>query len=559
MMKVFQRWGLFAALIALTGCTTFNNVREVEKKAAADAAANIQRIKNEKDSAVASAAPVRYLDKQWVSLKPMPPKPIQAERAPKCTLTKIATAEPITIMEFGQIVTKYCGVQVRVTPDALSAIESPWSADSTNQTTATSSPASTVPSSGVPLSGPMALSGVRAAQSATPDQSKLVDVNYSGELSGLLDMVVAKFGLSWRVEDGRIIIYNLETRTYSIHAINSDTDLKSEVQSGMTSTNGTSGAGTTNGGVGGTSGSMQSTSVAIKSSIYSDIKAALDAMKSPKGKVVISPSTGTVIVTDNAEVQSRVAKFVTTENQKFIKSVRFNIKILVVTQSNSDGLGVSWDAVWKTLSGKGFSLGGSFDAVAGSMSAGFSVLSSSTSPWAGSKAVIDALSEQADVRVAREAPALTLNLRPVAIQVARQDGYLAGGTTTTTASVGTSNTIQQGMITTGFNMSLLPYVMEDNRMLLAFSVNLSNLRNIRTVKSGDAVAEIPQMDLPINSAQQVRLSPGETLMLSGFDQEDDSATRTGTFTPENPLFGGGVKSSRSRSTLVVLITPTVVE
>ncbi len=120
----------------------------------------------------------------------------------------------------------------------------------------------------------------------------------------------------------------------------------------------------------------------------------------------------------------------------------------------------------------------------------------------------------------------TLNLQAVPVQVAKQDGYVPGSQTVTTANVGTTTTFQTGIITSGFNMSLLPYVLSDNRMLLQFSINLSTLRNIRTVKdsAGGGFAEVPELDLPINSSQKVRLNPGETLMLSGFDQEDDAAS-----------------------------------
>ena len=69
---------------------------------------------------------------------------------------------------------------------------------------------------------------------------RLVDVNYNGELSGLLDMVAARFGLSWKFEEGKIKIYNLDTETFYLNAIASGTEMRSDVQSGTTMVNGAS-------------------------------------------------------------------------------------------------------------------------------------------------------------------------------------------------------------------------------------------------------------------------------------------------------------------------------
>lgn len=131
----------------------------------------------------------------------------------------------------------------------------------------------------------------------------------------------------------------------------------------------------------------------------------------------------------------------------------------------------------------------------------------------------------------------TLNLQAVSVQVAKQDGYAPGSQTVTTANVGTTTTFQTGIITSGFNMSLLPYVMSDNRMPLQFSINLSTLRNIRTVKDS-AGGGLPKCRNSIcrSTPQKVRLNPGETLMLSGFDQEDDAGVLTAVLATPATLF-----------------------
>lgn len=542
------------AALNMVGCTTFNNVSNISKDVAnkqADTQRQIQQMREQ--SGKVSRDTVRYLNKQWVSLKPITVKERVTSPALRCKV-KIATNEPVSILEFGQIVTKYCGIPVRITPDALGAIDNPLAADGSSSN---ANAAQTVPAM------QNMYPGAQQSQGAATVNSRLIDINYNGDLNGLMDMVTARFGLSWKEEDGRLKVYNLDTETFYLSTLASDTDMRADMQSGTTMVNGasgSSGASGSTGGIGGSSGTNQSTTVTLKTSMWADIKNTVDSMRSVKGRVAVSPSTGAVTVTDNAEVLSRVRSYIARENENLTKQVLFNIKIVSVTANNTDSFGISWNAVYKSLSAKyGFKLASGFSTPDNAIAGTFSILQGSSSPWAGTDAIVNALSEQGNVSLVKEPTASTLNLQPVAIQVARQDGFLAGSSTTSTAQVGTTSTLQTGIVTTGFNMSMLPYVMQDNRMLLQFNINLSTLRNLRRVQSGDAEGEVPEIDLPINSTQKVRLSPGDTLMLTGFDQEDQGATRTGSFTPGNFLFGGGMNAKKNKSTLVVLITPQIME
>lgn len=556
------------AAINVVGCTTFKNADNINQDVRQkydDTAKQITQAKatptkKDRDTAV-------YLKDQWVSLEPIKAKERVAAPVTKCRI-KIATNEPVSILEFGQIVTKYCGIAVRVTPDALSAIDNPLRSDATLAT------AVATPTQAPGMLQPMMQGGSNYSQSTAAlmaTNPRLVDVNYNGELGGLLDMVTARFGLSWKYEDGRVKVYNLDTETFYLNAIASGTEMRSDVQSGTTMVNGTSGSaaggtsgtgGGTSGGIGGQTTSSQTTTVVLKTAIWDDVKKTLDSMVSIKGRCVTSPSTAAITCTDNADVLGRIRNYVDRENVNLTKQVLFQIRIVSVSLTNSDAFGISWSAVYQTLSNKfGFKLSSAFAAPQSAVTSTFSILSGSTSPWAGTDAILSALAEQGTVSIVKQPTVSTLNLQAVPVQVAKQDGYVPGSQTVTTANVGTTTTFQTGIITSGFNMSLLPYVMSDNRMLLQFSINLSTLRNIRTVKdsAGGGFAEVPELDLPINSSQKVRLNPGETLMLSGFDQEDDSAAYSGVGHARNFVFGGGVKSSRTRGTLVVLITPVIME
>ncbi|HGB7064939.1 TPA: PilN family type IVB pilus formation outer membrane protein, partial [Salmonella enterica subsp. enterica serovar Saintpaul] len=48
----------------------------------------------------------------------------------------------------------------------------------------------------------------------------------------------------------------------------------------------------------------------------------------------------------------------------------------------------------------------------------------------------------------------------------------------------------------------------------------------------------------------------QSLVVTGFDQNNTTTSKAGTFTPANPLFGGSQTGKNERSTLVIIITPT---
>ena len=571
-MKLKSTVLVVGGLVALGGCTTFeNNAQRASSvnKALENTSNTVQDIRTK--TSKADRPTIRYIDTglQWASMEAVTIKEKVLPPELRCKL-KLETNEPVSIFEFGQIVTKWCGIPVRITPDAISAIENPTS----NGTVSQGGNAPVVSPMPMPPGGLGGMPGQRGmgagASVGASASNNLIDINYHGELAGLLEMVTSRFGLLWKKEDGRIKIYNVDTETFAIHTLAGTTDMSSVVQSGTTmvsgaasggggGANGGNGGGGTSGGVSGNSGTSQSTTVSLKTSIWDDIEKTIKTMKSPKGEYSISPGTGSITITDNAETLARVRSYVKQMNTSLSKQVMFNIKVVSVTTNSSDTVGISWDAVYKTISGKfGFTLSSALGEL-GNGSIGSLIVNSPTSPWAGSQAILSALNEQGGASVIKEPSSSTLNLQPVSVQVARQDGFLAGSSNVATAQVGNTTSIQTGIVTTGFNMSLFPYIMEDNRMLLQFSINLSNLRNLRKVTSQGASAEVPEVDMPINSTQKVRLRPGDTLILSGFDQMDESTNRTGAGSPNNLLLGGTHKGATAKSSLVVLITPVILE
>ncbi|MGF7187380.1 type IVB pilus formation R64 PilN family outer membrane protein [Robbsia andropogonis] len=395
-----------------------------------------------------------------------------------------------------------------------------------------------------------------------------------GDLQGLLDAAATRFGLSWKYADGAVVFYLTDTRTFQVDAIPGDASINANVMSGASSDSGGGNGAGGNSGSGGygsggamtsgsggngngqssvTSNNTANTVVNSTLSVYSSLRASIQAMLSRRGTVVTSPATGTITVTDTPDVLARVGSFMDEANQSLSKQVLINVTVLSVTLSSEDNYGINWNAVYQAL-GSAFSLSGGFaSTVSNPVSLSANVISP-RSRASGTASMISALSQQGKVRRKTSASITTLNNQPVPVQVATQQGYLASVSTTATLNVGTQTSLTPGTVTTGFNMTLLPHVLDDGTVLMQFYTNISSLSSLTTVSSGNEQIQTPEVATR-NFLQRVSMKSGETLVLSGYEGTDDNLTRQGVGRPENYALGGGYDASRSREVIVILITP----
>ncbi|WP_136416897.1 PilN family type IVB pilus formation outer membrane protein [Herbaspirillum sp. ST 5-3] len=451
-----------------------------------------------------------------------------------------------SLAEFAERIAIRSGIPTKVTPDALAvssgASMSPAAKLAPRGPASWGGPSSVPPPPGVPMAA-----GHGHAQDP-------IRIEYSrGTFKGLLDVAAARFGVYWKYVNGTIQFFHTESRTFQITAIPGDSTFNASVASGATSTGGTDGG--YGGGSGVSSNNSQKTAVSSNLSVYSSMEKSIGSMLSAHGKVVTSPATGTITVVDTPDTLERVAAFIDDENKALARQVVINVTVLAVTLNNTDQYGINWDLVYKGLRQRyGIQNTLSLNPVNGTNFAA-GILATSTSNFAGSSLVMKALSEQGKVRRQTTASVVTLNNQPVPVQVAKQTSYLKSSQTTITPLVGATTTLTPGMVTSGFNMSILPHVLANGTVLLQFSTDISALRGIRTVTSSNSSIESPELDTR-NFLQRIAMKSNETLIISGFEQTDDNLDNQGVGTPKNFLFGGGFKAATNKEVIVILITPT---
>ncbi|MNE14791.1 Outer membrane lipoprotein BfpB precursor [compost metagenome] len=355
------------------------------------------------------------------------------------------------------------------------------------------------------------------------------------------------------------MFYLMETQTYSLAMLNTKTSSTSSVSSGTTSSMGAT-SGTDNS-ASGESTTSQSTTTGQEYDLYADLRKAVESMLTPsKGRYWLSSSSSSLIVTDTPTVQAAVARYVNEQNLIMNRQVALNVEVLSVGNTRNEDFRIDWNLVYKSLHTAGATLNNATGDLTGGISAGASILDTATgnaAKFAGSSLLLKALSEQGDVSVVTSQSSTVTNLTPVPIQMADQTVYVAQSATTTTTDVGATTTLTPGMITTGFNMTLLPLIQETGNVQLQVNFNLSDPPTIRnfTSKDGNSYIEMPYTKLR-SLSQKANLRAGQSLILTGFDQNNTSVNKSGTFTPGNPLLGGGQLGKNERSTLVIVITPT---
>lgn len=572
------RLSALAVALLLASCSA-QRVDESAQRAESDAAMASQyaaMLRNQQQAPKRET--VVFSDKPWVSTQP-----VVAKRGMPSALDCELSYRPsgsVGITEIAQYITSQCGIAVLVSPDALNpnaVAPSGQSAASGPALIGNPSPdslAGLLPAGVITNPATMgaaagsAGSGYRASDfTSVAGVSQVSGLKYSGKASGLLDEVTARLGLGWRYSpvERAVRISYFETRVFDVWAFGDKQVITSTVKGGMSAAAGTGGSGSGSGGssgsgISGESNSSSSTTVTLESAILQDVQNNVKAMLStaPAGRMYLAPSTGTLTVTDRPEVIARIADYLNSANRTLTRQVVFNVKVFEINLSDSDQVALNMAAVYKSLNAKwGLSLTNTVSGVGdNAVKAAAGIVDTAKSPWAGSNAIVDALAEQGRISNVRTSSFPSLNLQPAPLLIGNVQGYVASSSTTNTAQVGSTSSLNPGTITSGFNMMLLPKIIDSEDLLLMVSLNMSSKPTFTTRTSNGSSIQTPDYDA--NSlAPKVALRSGQTMILSGFEQLSENAKKSGVGSPSFFGLGGSRTRASGHSILVVLITPIV--
>ncbi len=386
-----------------------------------------------------------------------------------------------------------------------------------------------------------------AARLALNDQlaQSTLELNYSGTLSGLLNLIAAKTRLRWTYEDDRIVFRRVITRTIMVKTLPGS--IKSTGSLSLSS--------------GGASGGSQSASTESDTDFWQALEKTIPLLISSQGQAVVDQRMGMITVRDAIDNVQAVEKLVDLQNALFLRQISMNVEVLQVDLSLEHQSGIDWSYVSDSLakSNNVISLSGA-PMVNGTTSPGaFGFKFNNSAGVSTGQALFKVLEKFGRVSTAYSSVLTTVNRQSVPVGVLNTLSYLksitpaatTAGSTVASTGVG----LVPGEITTGFSLNLLPMVLDSNRVLLQCTISISSLRELTKFSSGigDSAQTVQQPNVDtFASLQRMTLNSGETMVIMGFERDEARTNQTDVV--RNSVPGSRLITSSKKST-IILVTP----
>lgn len=448
------------------------------------------------------------------------------------------------------------------------------------------------------------LDELKASNEIPEDKLK---INYSGSLSGLMDFVSHNLSIWWRYRKGEISFYKMETRVFTIYALPVESSMSASLSGTPVS-----------GGEGGDGGSSTTLTMStdIKLELWSNIEAGIKQVMGEQGEMLVSPTNGTVTVTAAPFTIQKIARYVQDLNEKMSRQVAISVKVLQVVLENSDQYGLNLNAVFAGSQHLGSTFTGPFTDALGNTANGMLTMTLLDGNWKNSNSIIQALSTQGKTSLVTSTSVTTLNNKVAPVQVTTQENYVKETTIEKDNYSGSSSSTSVEMDTDtlnyGFTMEILPRILDNGRLIMLFSMTLTDLISLTsfssdgtsgggsssssstvtqsgsgasctsnsdctvsgescvsgqcvasstsTVSSGtDAettVVQLPKMQTR-GFVQEIAMRSGATLVLTGFETVQNKTDSAGVGQPRLSILGGKEYTTQNRTVLVILMTPEI--
>ena len=343
-----------------------------------------------------------------------------------------------------------------------------------------------------------------------------------GSLSSVLDKVGSAFDVEWTYQDGRVVFRDYVTRQYQLSAMP------------VTSSMGFSAVETTS---------------ASSLDMWAELQDGLENVAGPNSKLSIGQGTGILTVTAMLSDQDRVRDYVATMNQTMGQQIAFDVNVLTITAQNAENYGLDLESVaFGDSVNVDWTGGQRLPDPVGSVNVG--IISGNFSL----DAIITALSSRRNVSIETRAGATTTNFQMIPVEVVEETNYVSQVDVEIDDNGNALQSLTTDTIVTGFQMQLLPRVLNSKEILLRYSLNLSDLVALETFDSGDESVQLPQVTRS-KFEQQVILKNGQTLVLSGFERQRTETENRGVGSPRFLGLGGVEKGEIRRASNIVFITP----
>ena len=401
--------------------------------------------------------------------------------------------------------------------------------------------------------GAAASGGAGGGNAARPSSVPMMPVAYEGPLSGLMETVASAFGVGWRYDGSAISISRFETRTFVIEALPADVTFTDGMQEPSSDSGSSSTTTTSSSSSGSTQQLRQSSELKTDLKFWAELKDNVAAMLGGVGSFTVSPSTGTITVVTTPSLMRNVSNYVAEENKRLSRQIAVNVEVFTVDLDNDENFDFTLDTAFRRLTNLGLNFSGPSGNSTGTGLSNLSVAIFNPEAVGELTSTFELLNSIGNATRVAQFPMTTINNRPVSRRIGRDRSYLAS------VNINQSDTFQNitltpGVVREGFSLQLTPRMLPDGRILLQYSLQLTDIVTIREFTSGSSQIQLPETSNRVFVQQSV-LQNGSTLILGGFDQEQVSLVSRGVGDPFNYLLGGGSDSGKTRTILFIAITP----
>ncbi|MCP5005638.1 MAG: hypothetical protein GY941_17140 [Planctomycetes bacterium] len=381
----------------------------------------------------------------------------------------------------------------------------------------------------------------------SPDVTGTVTVDFKDlPFEKSMDVILDAYGYYWSRDGSLIRVYKYETKIFVIDYLRLIRE-----GSGSSLANIETSTGDMSGGI----SIKQSDTI----NFWKDLGKQLKTMLSDEANLIINRISGIIQVTDIHKNTERIKHFLDSVSRNVNRQVEISVRILEVALNDEFSLGINWDLIVSKASAQ-YSVSASTIitepvGVASPKPRTFS-LGMDSSDF---DAVIEALSEQGELKVISKPSIRVMNNQPALIKVGTDIPFFNQTTTVGTAGSGNTITEEIRFVTEGLVLSVTPQISEDNLILLDVTPIISRLEGTAVSPLGSTA---PVMNVK-QSSTVVRLMDGEMVTIGGLIQ--DEAFKTKRKVPvlgDIPIVGSAFKGANKRkgkNELVIFITPRVIK
>lgn len=384
--------------------------------------------------------------------------------------------------------------------------------------------------------------------SSNDDNEEKINYDYSGDLKGLLDYITVSMDQKWEYdnETGKVYIYKYNTETFAL------IQTKENIRKSTSVSTNNGGGDVADGG--GTSGTTQSIEFNTELNFWEDMQKNIENMLSEDATSSFDPTDGTIVITDSDYVLSSVRKYIDKLNENASKQVAIDVQILNVKLNDSSEFGINWNAINQTISNSilGSNIQAGFDIgnTANNLGNTLSIANNAT----GMNALFHALNEFSTFKTESNVSSITMNNKPVPMQVTTDISYIESITTEdATDNTGASTSTEIGVVKEGITMTVTPKVNKQN-IVLEYSVNLSVLDRLESV--GTQGIQTPVVSSK-NFTQRIIAKNGQPMIVAAFSKENANSGKKSPFGNNLWFLGGNEEASKNSERILIVVTPYI--